>query len=184
MRILCVDIVTRTPEMRHINMDYVAVSFNQTRKRVRHGMWASLTPMRFEDGATISIRNGRRYTAQKLYDDQQREMLYILSFYLPRFMQLSFQDKLTTIFHELWHISPDFNGDIRRHPGRCYAHTQSEAEYDARMHELSLKWLALDPTPELYTFLKRKFGELERQYGRVIGSRVKQPKLIPLDNTA
>ena len=54
------------------------------------------------------------------------EMMYILKFYLPRFQNESFEEKLTTIFHELWHISGDFNGDIRRHAGRCYVHTSSE----------------------------------------------------------
>ena len=181
MRRLCSDATTRTPELRHINMKLVAVSFNQTRKRVRHGRWASLTPMRFEGGARETVRNGRRYTAQRLYDENQTEMLYILSFYLPRFMQLSFQDKLTTVFHELWHISPEFNGDIRRFPGRCYAHSCSEKEYDEQMERLSKKWLQLEPPPELYLFLKRKFGDLERDYGQVIGSRVQHPKLIPLD---
>ena len=181
MRRLCADATTRTPELQHIQMEYVAVSFNQTRKRVRHGMWASLTPMRFENGERETIRNGRRYTAQRLLDEHQREMLYILSFYLPRFMQLSFQDKLTTVFHELWHISPHFNGDIRRFPGRCFAHSSSEKEYDEQMERLSKKWLSLRPPPELYEFLKRKFGDLERDYGQVIGSRVQHPKLIPLE---
>ena len=180
MRALCEDITTRTPEMRHIDMSRVACSFNQTRKRVRHGMWASLTPMRFENGAKETVKDGRRYTAQRVLDEDGNEMLYILSFYLPRFMQLSFSDKLTTVFHELWHISPEFNGDIRRHPGRCYAHSGSQKEYDARMEELSQEWMALDPPDELYLFLKRKFGELEQQYGCVYGTRVKHPKLIPL----
>jgi hypothetical protein len=118
--------------------------------------------------------------AERVLDENGNEMLYILSFYLPRFMQLSFSDKLTTVFHELWHISPDFNGDIRRHPGRCYAHSGSQKEYDARMEELSQKWMAMDPPDELYLFLKRKFGELEQQFGCVYGTRVKHPKLIPL----
>jgi len=137
--------------------------------------------MRFENGARETIRNGRRFAAQRLYDEHQREMLYILSFYLPRFMQLSFQEKLTTVFHELWHISPNCDGDIRRHPGRCYAHTHSEKEYDARMERLSAKWLGLDPPENVYAFLKHKFRQLESQYGYVYGSRVKHPKLIPLD---
>ena len=128
------------------------------------------------------MRRGRRYTVQRLHDEQRREMLYILSFYMPRFMQLSFQEKLTTVFHELWHISPNFDGDIRRHPGRCYAHTHSEKEYDARMERLSHKWLGLDPPRELYEFLERKFGDLESQYGFVYGSTIKHPKLIRIDD--
>ncbi len=182
MRDLCRDITTRLPELQHVEMGRVAVSFNQTRKQVRHGMWASLTPMRFENGSRETIRHGRRYAAQQLFNEQGAEMLYILSFYLPRFMQLSFDDKLTTVFHELWHISPEFNGDIRRHPGRCYAHSTSEKEYDRRMEKLADKWLGLAPPLQLYSFLKRKFGELETEYGCVFGSRVRHPKLLPVDS--
>ena len=147
-------------------------------------MWASLTPMRFENGSKETVRNGRRYAAQRLLDEQGNEMLYILSFYLPRFMQLSFSDKMITVFHELWHISPDFNGDIRRHPGRCYAHTQSEKEYDAQMEVFFHEWLGMGPPLHLYGWLKKKFGDLEREHGRVIGTRIQHPKLIPLDGQA
>ena len=58
MRLLCIDITTRCPEMQHIDMTHVAVSFNQTRKAVRHGMWASLTPMRFENGSRTTDATG------------------------------------------------------------------------------------------------------------------------------
>ena len=184
MQRLCEDICTRSPRMRHIDMSKVAVSFNQTRKRVRHGMWASLTPMRFENGARETVRGGRRYTAQRLLDKNGEEMKYILSFYLPRFMQLSFSDKMITVFHELWHISPDFNGDIRRHPGRCYAHTESEKEYDAQMEVYFHEWLQLGPPTELHVWLKKKFADLERAHGCVYGTRIRHPKLIPLDRKA
>lgn len=184
MQVLCEDICVRSPRMRHIDMSKVAVSFNQTRKRVRHGMWASLTPMRFENGARQTVRGGRRYAAQRLLNAQGEEMLYILSFYLPRFMQLSFSDKMITVFHELWHISPDFNGDIRRHPGRCHVHTQSEKEYDAEMEVYFHEWLQLSPPSELYGWLKRKFADLEREHGCVIGNRIQHPKLIPLNGQA
>ena len=76
------------------------------------------------------------YTIQRLFDSKGQEFLYILTFYLPRFMDLSFREKLITVFHELWHISPQFDGDLRRHPGRCYAHTSSQKEYDAEMEVL------------------------------------------------
>lgn len=184
MRILCTDVCTRSSHMQHIDMSRVAVSFNQTRKRVRHGMWASLTPMRFENGARETVRGGRRYSAQRLLDHNGEEMLYILSFYLPRFMQLSFNDKMVTVFHELWHISAEFNGDIRRHPGRCYAHTKSEKEYDAQMEVYFHEWLALKPPAKIYSWLKKKFGDLENEYGCVFGTRIRHPKMIPLDGQA
>lgn len=105
-------------------------------------------------------------------------MLYILNFYLPRFMDLSLTEKVTTIFHELWHISPEFNGDIRRFSGRCHAHSHSEKAYDAAMRVMADQWLALQPPPEKYAFLRYSFDELNRQHGPVIGVRVAHPKLI------
>ena len=72
------------------------------------------------------------------------------SFYLPRFMNLDFREKLITVLHELWHISPDFNGDIRRHAGRYHAHTHSQAEYDAEMGVLADRWLRSRPPDELW----------------------------------
>ena len=46
-------------------------------------------------------------------------MLYVMTFCLPRFLEQSFDDKFVTIFHELFHIGPSFDGDFRRHSGRC-----------------------------------------------------------------
>lgn len=181
MRNLCVDVTSRLGELSHVDMNRVAVAFAQTRKRVRHGMWASLTPMRFKNGAITERRGNSAYTVQRLFAPDGTEMLYILTFYLPRFTQLSFQDKLVTIFHELWHVSPRFDGDIRRHPGRCYAHTQSEKEYDAAMAVLAKKWLRQDPPPELYAFLRMSFRRLQDEFGFVYGTKVPSPKLIPLD---
>lgn len=181
MRRLCEDVVQRLPEMTHIDMGRVAVCFAQARKAVSHGLYATLTPLRFEGGALSEQRARRRYVIQRVYDETGREMLYVLKFYLPRFLDTSFDEKLTTVFHELWHINPDFNGDLRRHEGRCYAHTHSQKEYDAEMARLWRRWLDLGPSPVLYDFLRPKFRELERRYGGVYGLKLPHPKLVPVD---
>lgn len=172
------DMVLRLDELRHVDVSRIAFSFAQARKRTLHGTFASLTPMRFEDGALTTEREGRPYTVQRLYDHRGVEMLYILTIYLPRFMDVDRLEKLITILHELWHISPSFNGDLRRHPGRCYAHTSSQEEYDARMKVLALKWLEKKPPESLYSFLDLSFNELRTRYGTVYGNRVPHPKLI------
>src|SRR5262245_60122872 len=109
---LCDDIASRLTELSHIDMGRVAVSVCQTRKAVQHGIFASLTPLRFADGSSTTTRRGRQMTVERVLDKVGREMLYILSFYLPRFQNLDVREKLITVLHELWHISPDFNGDI------------------------------------------------------------------------
>nr|HQU45185.1 hypothetical protein [Pirellulales bacterium] len=109
---LCADLCQRLEEMRHIDMGRVALRYCQVRRPGGHGLQASLTPLRFEEGRLQTTRGGRHWTIQRLYGSQGQEMLYLLSFYLPRFLNQSFEEKLATVVHELWHISPHFNGDV------------------------------------------------------------------------
>ena len=180
VRGVCNDMIHRLPELQHIRMEQVVVAFSQARKRVSHGLFATLTPLRFQGGATEGMQRGRRYRIQRIIDGDGREMLYILNFYLPRFLDLPFHEKLVTILHELWHISPLFDGDLRRHPGRCYAHSQSQKEYDAQMAVLSDRWLQQDPPRHIYDFLCLDFGQLRRHRGPIFGLKVRQPKLLPV----
>lgn len=180
MRTLVIDMTARMPELDHIDMNRVAVAMVQARVDSSHGIFASLTPMRFEKGAKTTVRRGRKYAVQSLLDEHGREMLYILSFYLPRFMNMDFNEKMITIFHELWHISPQFDGDIRRHPGRCYAHSSSQKEYDRHMAVLASRYLMKKPPAQLYRFLEPNFAQLYQQSGGIYGVRIPRPKLIPL----
>jgi hypothetical protein len=180
MRRLCAELIARLPELGHIDLDRVAVSFRQARKPVRHGLQATLTPLRFEGGSMQTLRAGRTWTLQRLYDPDGREMLYILNFYLPRFLEHPLREKLVTVLHELWHISPQFDGDLRRHPGRCYAHSHSQQEYDAAMGQLADRWLASQPDEDLYSFLGYTFCDLIRRHGHLYGLRIPTPKMILL----
>ena len=62
-----------------------------------------------------------------------QEKRYLVSFYLPRFLEIDRDEKLATVVHELFHISPDCNGDLRRFPGKNYAHGHSREAYDAAL---------------------------------------------------
>lgn len=180
MRHVAADMVERLPELAHIDLSRVCVAFTQARKAGPHGLQASLTPLRFPGGATEGIRRGRRYRVQQVVDRQGREMLYILTFCLPRFMDLVLREKLITVLHELWHISPAFDGDIRRHAGRCYAHTHSQKEYDAEMGRLADCWLEQSPPESLYAFLHQDFASIVQEHGALFGMRVSRPRLIPV----
>ena len=178
MRRLCGHFVARLPELAHIDLSRVAITFRQTRRPVRHGLQATLTPLRFAGGQLHQRRRGRTWTIQRLYDADGREMLYILAFYLPRFLEHPLRDKLVTVLHELWHISPAFDGDLRRHPGRCYAHSQSQREYDAAMGLLLDRWFAGLPDESLYAFLRLNFQQLLVRHGAIRGLRIRSPKLL------
>jgi len=181
MRRVCEDMVCRLPELAHIDLAQVAIGCSRSRGPVSHGLHASLTPMRFAAGSKQTISRGRPYRVTPLRDGQGREILYILSFCIPRFLNLSLEEKLSTALHELWHISPQFDGDLRRYAGRCYAHGRSKKEYDQKMDRLAQRWLALDPPVHRYGFLQWSFDELVAEHGAVVGSRVPAPKLIPLN---
>lgn len=183
MHRVCDAAVRENEELSHIDMQRVAVAFCQARKRVNHGLFASLTPLRFAEGAEFQTRRGRKLRIQRLVDSSGTEMLYILRFYLPRFLDIPFREKLITIFHELWHISPQFNGDLRRHAGRCYAHTHSQAEYDEQMGKLADRWLAEKNPFELLAPLHHNFDSLAQQKKSIVGLRLPRPRLIPCEET-
>lgn len=179
MRLLCQDVAARLPHFAHLRIDQIAVTFAQTRRRVPHGLQAKLTPLRFEKGALVMRRAGRTWTLERLYEGD-REMLYILTFYLPRFFDHSFREKLITVFHELYHISPGFDGDIRRMDGRYHVHTHSQQEYDRTMGSLVEDYLRRSPPAELIEFLTFNFRGLCERHGTVVGKRLPTPKLIEL----
>lgn len=183
LRRLCEDISRRHAAFQHIDMKRVAVTYAQTRSAVEWGMQAKLTPMRFEGGAMSCVRDGQRWGAQRVYQDG-REMLYILTFYLPRFLNLSFDEKLVTVFHEMYHISPRFDGDIRRFDGACYMHTGSQAAYDQQMAVYAKEYLARLPQELFPAYLQWDFQELRRRYGDVVGRKLAIPRLIALDEDA
>lgn len=180
---LCDDVCERHAEFRHVDMGRVAVTFSQTRSPSLWGLQAKLTPLRFEHGSLFCVREGRRWTIQRVFHNGQ-EMLYLLTFYLPRFLNLSYEEKLVTVFHELYHISPEFNGDIRRFSESCYIHTGSQAAYDLRMAAFVRQYLRKQPPENLRRFLKYNFDRLNRCAGAIVGRRLITPRLIPVNDAA
>ena len=177
---LCDDISQRLDEFSHVRMRQVAVTFAQTRSSTAYGLQAKLTPMRFQGGTLVTRRYRRDWTVQRLFHNN-REMLYVLTFYLPRFLNQTFRDKMLTVFHELYHISPHFNGDIRRMGGRYHVHSHSREGFDRQMEEFVDRYLQLDPPRPLYQFLKSRFRTLHGRHGAVVGLQIPIPKLIPLN---
>lgn len=179
IRLLCNDIVARSPHLHHVDMDLVAVSIAHTRRNGRHGMWGSLTCLRFENGSRTIERNGVPYVLQSVRNPAGNEMLYLLKFYMPRFLDLEFHEALSTVVHELWHISPNFDGDLRRFPGRYHGHGPSKNAFDEQVDEVTLDYLARNPPEEVLAFLRQDFHQLYTQYGRLHGTVIRQPRMIP-----
>lgn len=181
IRYLCEDMARRVESLRHIDMDRIAISFSQTRSPTKTGIYASLTPLRFAGGASHTVRRGRRWEIQKVVGHNGSSMLYLLNFYLPRFLDLTFREKLDTVLHELWHVSPRFDGDLRRLGDKKYAHGSSVKKYDAQVKKLVDQWLAEDPPERVYSFLSANFRELLAEHGKVIGIKIHAPKMVRID---
>ena len=202
-------IAANCAELGHVQPDRVVIAHIRTRSPGAHGVYASVLPLRFEGGESTTKRRGRTYAMPRLFrskhgvvsamaacsssdlplpqagegrgeGDEPAEMLYIVYFALPRFANLDFDAKLTTTFHELYHISPEFNGDIRRFPGKNYAHGHSRKRYNERVQRLAEAYVAAPGADEHAAFLRLNFDELTAQHGRVIGTRIRPPRPQPI----
>jgi hypothetical protein len=176
---LCSDVVSRCPEFHHIDVNRLIIATTQARTGRRSGLQARVTPLRFRYGKMTRKRRGHTYQIQRFFVDD-REILYLVTFCLPRFLDQDFDEKFVTLFHELYHISPEFDGDLRRHPGRCAMHTHSKNAYDKHMAHLARLYLASGADPSLHGFLRLNFNQLHHRHGSVMGVVVPRPLLIPI----
>jgi hypothetical protein len=177
MRTLCQEISGRVPELAHIDMERVAVCMTRSRRGGRNGLWAKLTPLRFEGGARLGLRRGQRYLIEPLVVEG-RERLYILTFCLPRYLELTYREKLVTVFHELYHVGPEFDGDHRRFPGRYHMHSSRAATFDDQADRLCDLYLATEPAPEACRFLRHRTRTLLFRHRAITGLTIPVPKLM------
>jgi predicted metallopeptidase len=179
MRELCADIVAKCPELAHIDVSRLLFSIIKARNGFHHGLQARITPMRFQGGSLTTKRRSTTFQVQRFQVDQ-RDMLYLVTFCLPRFQNRALSSKFVTIFHELYHISPAFDGDLRRFEGRYETHSASQKEYDAHMAKLVEQYLKNGADAKKYAFLRLSFWQLCRRHEVVVGDQIPRPKLIPI----
>jgi predicted metallopeptidase len=182
VRRLCSDVVRHSDALRHIDVSRLLFGVLQARSGRRHGLQARVTPLRCHGGALTRQRHDVPYQVQRFFVDG-REMLYLVTFCLPRFLDQGFDDKFITLFHELYHISPAFEGDLRRHDGRCALHTHSKRLYDSHMAEMARAYLSNGADRQLHEFLRLNFAQLQHRHGAVVGVTVPRPRLIPVAAT-
>lgn len=164
MRDFVQDVVTHLEEFSFIDLEKVAISATYCKSRSRAGLLAYLLPLRYKDGSPVTKkeRQGKTYHYGVTPTHHNgRELLYIIYFMLPRFLDLSFRDKLDTVIHELYHISPEFNGDLRRLTGRSHLHGNSLKEYDQGIRVLSEKYLSIANGDGPLRFLKTPWYEFQ-----------------------
>lgn len=179
VRRLCADVSAKCPDLGHVDTTRLLFDVTQARNSARHGLQARVTPMRFRNGQLVRKRGGTSYQVQR-YVVGGVEMLYLVTFCLPRFLDQTFDEKLVTLFHELYHIGPAFEGDLRTMGGRCRLHSRDKKAYDAHMLALARAYLSGGADPDLVSFLRMDFAQLEYRHGGVVGATVPRPRLLPL----
>jgi hypothetical protein len=177
---LIADISARHEAFSHVDPSRLLVCVNATRSGTPQGLFAKIHPLRFPEGSVVeTVRRGRstfRCTMPELFH-QGRGILYVIYFMIPRFLDRTLREKLITIFHELYHISPRFDGDIRRFPGRNYAHGGSTKRYNRLMERFVDEYTQLPCSNDLTAFLEHGMTELRERHRAIVGRKMVMPKI-------
>jgi predicted metallopeptidase len=129
------EIVARVPELRHIDLERVhfAVFYSRHAKRI-------LTYARCYPLPAGSRRRGRyTYRLEPILTEHGKRARYIVAFAWERFWGLSPRDRLETLVHELFHISPQFDGSLRQFGEKV--HGRGRDWFDTIVYALSELYL-------------------------------------------
>lgn len=173
------EIVRRTDLFRHIDMERVVMCVSSNRGG-RGGTFGKLVPLRFRDGADLLRYRGGYYAIPRVVNNGIPQ-LYAVYFYVPRFFDLGPAEKLRVLFHELYHIGPAFNGDIRRMGGVKASHGSSRKRFDAHFEgELRdfIGWAMRSPHK---TFLESDMRTLRKGFDRIYARRMKMPRPVRIE---
>jgi hypothetical protein len=176
-------VVHTCDDLRHIDLSRVLITVTSARSRRPSGLQARVTPLRFHGGSPIQRQRSQHYQVQRHVVDG-REILYLMTFCLPRFLDLDFDEKFITLFHELFHIGPKFDGDLRRHSGRYHVHSHSKTKYDEEMAGLVRTYLSNGADAAVHSFLRLNTAQLLHRHGSIIGVTLPRPKILPLPRRA
>jgi hypothetical protein len=177
--------VQRVERLGHIRPGQIIHGVSQARVRTSHGVYAQCHGLRFKNGKREHHTNDGYAWVWPELRIKGRDVLYYITYYLPRFLDQSPQARLQTLVHELYHISPHFNGDLRRFPGRNEFHGNRYEDFDGVVDSI-----VDELRPQLdfarYPFLTCTFDELCVRYGAVVGNRLKRfkPRRVPVSDLA
>jgi hypothetical protein len=197
LTLLMHDIVTRVPTLKFINISDVIV-FARAGRSNAEGAFATCHCLtlpasepgyyfwRDRDTKAITRRSEWFVTKSPVVTVGPRQIKYLISFAMPRFCDQSLDRsrkerlypgaepwlaKLDTVVHELYHIDPQLEGirRIEREDGTYSANCHGDQFFE-QVAEMVHAYLATNPSPAVYDFLRDDFATLETRYGGVIGT--------------
>jgi hypothetical protein len=197
---LMADVATRVPTLQFLDLNKVLV-FARAGRVHAEGPYATchcLSLPESEPGyyywrdrrtGLLTRRSEWFVTKSPLVRIGTADIDYMVSFALPRFCDqklarspkqkhyLGYENwitKLDTIVHELYHIDPSGTGIRRmeRADGSASAHCHGQ-HFFKQVVTMVKQYLASNPNPEVYEFLKHDFSELTSRFGGVVGTTFK-----------
>ncbi|OFW07302.1 MAG: hypothetical protein A3H96_17430 [Acidobacteria bacterium RIFCSPLOWO2_02_FULL_67_36] len=195
--LLMQDIVERTPRLSFIDLKEVLV-FARFGRTEAEGAFATCHCMTipesepgyyyWRDRATGELTRRSEWFITKSPEVRVglTRVKYLISFVLPRFCDQSLERsrksalypgaapwlaKLDTIVHELYHIDPDESGirRVARADGTNSPRSHGPMFYED-VAEMVTRYLASNPSPALYDFLKHDFDTLNAKEGGVVST--------------
>jgi hypothetical protein len=196
--LLMQDIVLRTPRLSFIDLREVLV-FGRFGRAEAEGAYATchcLTLPESEPGyyfwrdrATGQVTRRSEWFVTKTPEvwNGPTRVKYLISFVLPRFCEQTLERsrkaelydpstpgwiaKLDTVVHELFHIDPAETGirRLERADGTHSMHSHGPLFYED-VADMVRSYLASNPDPAIYEFLRHDFSALAHQYGDVIAT--------------
>jgi hypothetical protein len=180
------EVVSTVGEFQHFDARRIRISASFNRSRTRGGVLAYVVPLRYRDGLPVELRrHGNRmyHWAMLPLNHDGHDILYYMYFMLPRFLSLPWREKIETVIHELYHVHPSFNGDLRRFKGRSKLHGCHKA-FDKKVRELTDEFLSAAHDTETYDFLRGGPYHLRLRYGEIRAHHLAEPKPKLLKVTA
>jgi len=169
------DLCARVPEFAHIQPARLLLCLARARGR-RGGTFAKIVPMCFPDGTPFKVINGQKYALPQI-PTPDGNILYLVYLYVPRFFEQTFERRLLTLAHELYHIAPQFDGTIRRVGNG--AHGASRNRFNDNLQPLLQDYLASQPPAETLAILHCDFAALAKE-NLLTGRSMPLPKAIQL----
>lgn len=168
----------RLDALAHLRPEQILHGVTQARTRSRYGVYAQCHALRFKDGARELVTRKWKFVWPEIRV-RGTEVLYYVNFFVPRFLDQAPSERLRTLLHELHHISPKFNGDLRRFAGRNEFHGGDFHDGVERLAKAAEREIDL----ERFQFLRLSFDELVKRHGGVVGNKLKRfaPRRLPVE---
>ncbi|HEY3444996.1 MAG TPA: putative metallopeptidase [Myxococcales bacterium] len=155
VRAVIQDVAKRLPEYSHVKASRILVVGGEARR----ASWGTIRPL-----GPLDRPSGKPVVRVK-----GRQMLYVVTLRPRWFRVATFEKRVETILHELFHISKRFDGTL--HSGR--RHTTLRADFDKRLGPLVKRYLAAMPA-ELRQTLSWHGTAVARQWLEKPGPSVKR----------